>query len=129
MLAAPFEDAAPARDFERMAAALLGGAQALVVVLDELASPADVSVRRHDEVLDAVQPADAVSGIDACGELEEGLPAALVEAAVDGLLEEPEISGQEAVAVVGPAQDVEGSVDIGDVAGHGVSTDLLRENR
>ena len=80
-------------------------------------------------MLDPVRPADAVSGIDPAAKLEEGLAAAVVEVSVDGLLDESEICGQEVIAVVCPAQDVEGAVDVGGVAGHGVSTDLLKENR
>lgn len=76
-----------------------------------------------------MQPAEAISGIDPGAEIEEGLAATLVEVAVDGLLDEPEIERDEIIPVVGSAQDVEGSVDVGEVAGHGVSTDLLKENR
>jgi hypothetical protein len=119
-LAALFGFVAAARDLERLLAPVVGRAEALLIVLDDLSAPADISVWCHDEMLEPVQLADTVSVID---------PAAVVEVSVDGLLDDPEICWQVIVAVVGPAQDVEGSVDVGDVAGHGVSTDWLKENR
>jgi hypothetical protein len=110
-----------------LAVPFVGRAQALAVVFDDLSSPANISVWRHNEVLDSVEPADAVPGVDSSLEFKERMLPALMEPAVDGLLDKPEVERDE--IVVGSAEDDEGAVDIGDVAGHETSTDLLNENR
>lgn len=128
-LAAVFEAASAPRDPERLAVTVLGRAEVFFERADDRAAPIDVSIGCHDELLDAVQPTTTVACLDTSPACEEGTASLHIQVAVDGLLDKPKIEWDEVVAIVGSARDAESSVDIGDVAGHDVSTGLLRDNR
>ena len=60
------------RDPARLAVAVVGCAEMFIAMVDDRATPTDVSVGCHDEVLNAVQQANAVACLDARFEAASG---------------------------------------------------------